>query len=62
MLCRQLHALACTGDSGPLEQGPKMLFDGARTDAQLAGNFLVAAALQQQLQNLSITFRNFESG
>jgi hypothetical protein len=27
-----------------------MLFDGARTDAQFAGNFLVAAALQQHFR------------
>src|SRR6185312_3387682 len=37
-----------------------MLFDGARADLQLAGNFFVAASLHQQLQNFGITNGDFD--
>src|SRR5882724_10857723 len=37
-----------------------MLFHGARTDLQLAGNFLVAAPLHQQLENFRIPYSDFD--
>ena len=37
-----------------------MLFYGARTDLQLAGNFFVAATLHQQLENFRIPYGNFD--
>ena len=36
-----------------------MLFDGARTDLQLAGNFFVAATLHQQPEYFRIPHGNF---
>jgi hypothetical protein len=37
-----------------------MLFYGARTNAQLGGDLLIAAALYQQLQNLFIARRDLD--
>jgi hypothetical protein len=38
-----------------------MLFDSARADAQLPGDFLVAATLDQQIEHLLIPRRYFNS-
>jgi hypothetical protein len=37
-----------------------MLFDRTRADVELPGNFFVAAALHQQVQNLLIPRRDFD--
>ena len=37
-----------------------MLFDGARTDLQLAGDFFIAATLHQQLEDFRIPYGNFD--
>jgi len=37
-----------------------VLLHRARTDVQVAGNFLVAASLGEQMQDFLITRRNFD--
>jgi hypothetical protein len=55
----QFHALATFADSSPQEQSPQVLFYRAWTDVELACNFLVAAALDEQVQHLPIAGRHF---
>jgi hypothetical protein len=50
----QLHAFAAVPDSGTQEQSTQMLLHGARTDVELIGNFLVAATLNQEFENLFV--------
>jgi hypothetical protein len=55
----QFHALAALSDSSPQEQCAQVLFYGARADLELARNFLVTAALYEQVQDLLVTGRYF---
>jgi hypothetical protein len=45
----QLHPLAAFVDSGAQKQSAQVLLYRARTDVELACNFLVAAALHEQV-------------
>jgi hypothetical protein len=57
----QFHPLAPVFDSSPQEQGSQVLLDGARTDAQLPGDFFITAASHQQFENLLISRRNLHA-
>src|SRR5260370_37321996 len=57
----QPHPLAPLPNSGAQKKRAQMLFHGARADAQLPGNFLVAATLHHQIEHLLIPRRNFYS-
>jgi hypothetical protein len=56
----QLHALAAIANSGAQKQRAEMLLDGARADIELARDFFIAAALNQQFQDLPVTGRHFD--
>jgi hypothetical protein len=47
-------------DAGPQKQGAEVLFNGARADVELSGDFFVAAARDQQLQNVLIAACDFD--
>jgi hypothetical protein len=57
---RELHALAAIFDSGPQKQRTQVLFHGPGADIQLLGDFLVAASLHQEVENLFVAARNFD--
>jgi len=56
----QFHPLAPMADSRPQKQRSQMLFDRARADVQPARDFLVAASLHQQIQDLLVPGRHFD--
>jgi|GEM_PF-5271273 len=45
-------------DCGTEKKPSQVLLHGARTNAQLAGNFLVAAAFDQQIRHLLVSGRS----
>jgi hypothetical protein len=47
-------------DSSTQEQRAQMLFHSPRTDVKLNRNFLVAATLHEQVQNLLVAGRHFD--
>jgi hypothetical protein len=47
-------------DAGPQKQGAEVLFNGAWADVELSGDFFVAAARDQQLQNVLIAACDFD--
>lgn len=53
-------AFASVPDSGPPKQGPQVLFHSARADAEFGGDFFVAAACNQQLQDVLIAASDFD--
>jgi hypothetical protein len=57
----QPYPLPPIPNSGAQKKRAQMLLHGARADAQLARDFLVAAALDQQIQHLLIPWRYFHS-
>jgi hypothetical protein len=56
----KLYPLAPIPNPGPQKQRPQMLLHGTRTNVQLRCDFLVAATLHQQSQNLFIALRNLD--
>jgi hypothetical protein len=56
----QDHSLATLLDSCAQEKCAEMLFDGARADAQFRRDFFIAAALNQQVENLPVAARDFD--
>jgi len=50
----ELYRLMPFASFGPQKHGAQVLLHGARTDFQMAGYFLVAAALHQQPQDLRV--------
>src|SRR6266700_4820923 len=56
----QNYSFATLLDSSPQEQSTKVLLHGARADVELGRDFLVAAALHQQLQYILIAARDFD--
>jgi hypothetical protein len=57
----QPNAFASVPNSGTQKKRAQVLFHGTRTDAQLPRDFLIAAALNQQIQHLLIPGCNFYS-
>src|SRR5258708_34652863 len=55
------HPLAPLPNSSAQKKRAPMLLHGARADTQLPGDFLVAATLDQQIEHLLISRRNFDS-
>jgi hypothetical protein len=51
--------LAAFANSGTQKHGAQVLFNGAGTDFQLAGDLFVAATLYQQFQNFRIAGGDF---
>ena len=56
----QDYALASLLDSCAQKQRAQVLFNGSRADAEFGRYFFVAAALNQQLQDLLVTAGNFD--
>lgn len=52
--------LASLLDSGAQKQRAQVLLDGAWADAEFGCDLFVAAALDQQLQNLLVAARDFD--
>jgi hypothetical protein len=57
---RQLHSFSAVPDARPQEKRPQVLLYGARADLQLRRDLFVAAALDQQLQDLLIARCNLD--
>jgi hypothetical protein len=57
---RKNHAFSALLDSSSKKQRAQMLLDSSRTDFELCANFFVAAAFNQQQQNLAIAAGNFD--
>jgi hypothetical protein len=53
----EFHTLAAFLDAGAEKQRAQVLFDGARADVQVARDFLVTAALDEQTKHLLVTGR-----
>jgi hypothetical protein len=58
----KLHAFAAVCDSGPQEQCSQVLLYRARADVELFCDFLVAAPLHQQVENLLVSASYFDPG
>jgi hypothetical protein len=58
--CGQFDPLAPAINTGALEQRTQVLLDGARADFEFIGNFLIAAAFQQQTQDLPVALCDLE--
>jgi hypothetical protein len=58
---RQPHPLAPIADSSAKKEGSQVLLYGAWANAQLAGDFLIAASLDQQVEHLLVSRRNLDS-
>jgi hypothetical protein len=53
-------ALAAVLDSSAQKEGTKVLLDGAGADIEFGGDFFVAAALYQKIEDLLIAARDFD--